>query len=95
MMMKTVKTLAAAAVLTVSASAAMAAPYYESYEGYQNVWEGETYTFGFDMWYDNATYGVECRFSTGATVSGNTYSSNSSGNTSGLGATPRYCGKSV
>ncbi|RLT90467.1 MAG: PEP-CTERM sorting domain-containing protein [Ketobacter sp. GenoA1] len=58
MMMKTVKTLAAAAVLTVSASAAMAAPYYESYEGYQNVWEGETYTFGFDMWYDNATYGV-------------------------------------
>lgn len=55
--MKTVKTLAAAAVLAISASA-VAAPYYESYEGYQNVWEGETYSFGFDMWYDNSDYGV-------------------------------------
>ena len=51
--MKTLKGLVAVAAVAASATA-FAAPYYESYDGYQVVTEGETYDFGFDMWFDNA-----------------------------------------
>jgi hypothetical protein len=39
-------------VITVVGTAA-ALPCYEAYTGYQEVWEGQTYKFGFDFWYDN------------------------------------------
>ncbi len=38
---------------------ASATLYYEEYRGYQNVWEGEAYNFGFDLWFDNSIFGVD------------------------------------
>jgi len=36
-----------------AAGVASATLYYEEYSGYQNVWEGESYNFGFDLWFEN------------------------------------------
>ena len=36
-----------------AAGVASATLYYEEYSGYQNVWEGESYNFGFDLWVEN------------------------------------------
>ena len=35
-----------------------ATTYYESYVGSQAVYEGQSYNFGFDFWYDNDVFGV-------------------------------------
>lgn len=38
---------------------ASATPYVEEYTGWQAVREGDSYRFGFDLWYANDLYGVE------------------------------------
>lgn len=46
-------------VLVLSmAGGASALSFTEEYTGYQAVYEGQSYNFGFDMWYDNSEYHV-------------------------------------
>ena len=40
------------------ASTASAGVFVEKYSGWQPLYEGHKYSFGFDMWYDNDKYGV-------------------------------------
>lgn len=55
-MKKLFSAVACAAVIGWAGSA-MALPYYESYEGFQSVQEGQSYSFFFDLVYSNNVYG--------------------------------------
>lgn len=53
-MKRVMKQLAFASAMLASTTS-MALPYYESYQGYQAVNEGDAYNFGFDMWFANGS----------------------------------------
>lgn len=53
--MKSVMKKVAFATAMLASTSALALPYYESYEGYQSVSEGQSYNYGFDMWFANGS----------------------------------------
>ena len=57
--MKKILATAIAFGMVAMASNVMAAPIVEEYSGYQSVKEGNSYSFGFDMWYENTAYGID------------------------------------
>lgn len=55
--MKKLFSTAVCAAMIGWAGSAMALPYYESYDGYQSVSEGQSFSFFFDLVYKNSVYG--------------------------------------
>ena len=51
-------------------SSANALIYTETYSGFQGVHEGQSFNFGFDMWFDNDLYGVDTNSSLSLTEDG-------------------------